>query len=43
MITLLHIGIILLGISLWALLMTFMWSIITMIIRDMREKDETVL
>ena len=43
MITLLYIAIILLGISLWALLMVFMWSTITMVVKDMRERDETVL
>ena len=43
MIALLYIAFITLGISLWALLMVFMWSIITMVIKDMREKDETVL
>ena len=43
MITLLYIAFITLGISLWALLMVFMWSVITMVIKDMRERDETVL
>lgn len=43
MIALLYIAFITLGISLWALLMVFMWSVITMIIRDMREKDEADL